>query len=92
MPVVPLKDLNLRPPAKSNLMMAVVCLAYAIPIRVAWQSQQTIRRITHADASVFPAPSIFRIALAMGSAAAFLYDISPPICSPCPYGVGNVGW
>lgn len=63
-----LEDLNLRPPAKSNLMMAVLCLAYAITIRAAWPSQHAIRRITYADDSVFPAQSIFRSGLAIVSA------------------------
>lgn len=63
-----LEDLNLKSPRKSQLMMAVLALAYAITVRAAWNSQSSIRRISYADGSVFPAPSIFRRGLALVSA------------------------
>ncbi|MCB9081890.1 MAG: transposase [Lewinellaceae bacterium] len=60
-----LEQINLRSVAKSNLMMAVVCLAYTITIRAAWKTQKLIRKITFADESVFPAQSVFRRGLAL---------------------------
>lgn len=60
-----LEQINLRSVSKSNLMMAVVCLAYAVTIRAAWKTQKLIRRITFADESVFPAQSVFRRGLAL---------------------------
>lgn len=62
-----LEALNLKATSKSNLMMAVVCLAYAITIRAAWKSQPMVRRIVYADGTVFPAQSIFRRGLALVS-------------------------
>ena len=55
-----LEELNLKSPAKSHLMMAIVCLAYAITIWATWKSQGHIRRISFDNATVFPAQSIFR--------------------------------
>ncbi len=60
-----LEDLNLKPPSKSNLMMALLCLAYALSIRVAWNKQLSIRRIEYPNQTVFPAQSIFRCGLAI---------------------------
>ena len=60
-----LEDLNLKPPPKSNLMMALLCLAYALSIRVAWAGQSAIRLIHYANQSVFPAQSVFRQGLAI---------------------------
>ena len=62
-----LEDLNLKTTSKSNLMMVILCLAYAITIRAAWKSQSQVRRITYADGTVFPAQSIFRRGLALVS-------------------------
>lgn len=59
-----LEDLNLKPPPKSNLMMALLCLAYALSIRAAWNKQLVIRRIQYRNQTVFPAQSIFRHGLA----------------------------
>lgn len=59
-----LEEINLKPPPKSNLMMALLCLAYALSIRVAWDKKETIRRIQYANQTVFPAQSIFRQGLA----------------------------
>lgn len=69
-----LEELNLKSPAKSNLMMAIVCLAYAITIRAAWKSQDRIRRISFDNATVFPAQSIFRKGLALVTAWCASFD------------------
>lgn len=60
-----LEDLNLKPPPKSNLMMALLCLAYALSIRMAWKKQLTPRLIQYANQTVFPAQSVFRQGLAI---------------------------
>lgn len=78
-----LQELNLKPVLKSNLMMAILCLAYSFTIRAAWKSQATIRRIQFANGTVFPAQSIFRRGLALisvwcasfGSFMAYLYTL-----------------
>lgn len=60
-----LENINLKPPEKSNLLMAVVGLAYALTIRSGWEAKQTIRRIRYQDGSCFPAESIFRKSLSL---------------------------
>ncbi|WP_168040644.1 transposase [Neolewinella antarctica] len=60
-----LEDLNLRAVDKSNLLMAIVCLAYSLTIRVGWAARSTIRKIQYADGSSFPAESIFRKGLSL---------------------------
>jgi len=69
-----LEQLNLKSVPKSNLMMAVVCLAYGITIRVGWKSQSTIRRIKFTDLTVFPAQSISRSGLSLLSAWCASFD------------------
>lgn len=60
-----LEAINLQPPRKSNLLMAVVCFAYAVTIRAAWNVRSTIRRIKFSDGSVYPAESVFRKGLSI---------------------------
>jgi hypothetical protein len=60
-----MEDLNLKPPAKSNLMMALLCLAYALSIRTGWKKHADIRMVEYSDQAVFPAHSVFRFGLAM---------------------------
>ena len=55
-----LEDLNMSCPLKSNLMMAVVCLAYVISIRAGWKDREAIRQIQFDDETVLPAQSVFR--------------------------------
>lgn len=62
-----LEQLNLKSKAKSNLMMAVVCLAYTITIKAAWRCQGLVRRIKFANGTTFPAQSVFRKGLALVS-------------------------
>lgn len=45
--------------------MALLCLAYALTIRVAWTGKSAIRYIRYANQTVFPAQSIFRQGLAI---------------------------
>ena len=59
-----LEDMNLANPDKSNLMMALVSLAYVVSIRTAWKNRRFIRKIKFKDQSQFPAESIFRSGLA----------------------------
>ena len=63
-----LEAINLKPTAKSNLMMALVCLAYAITIRAGWKARSTIRRITSTAQGVFKAESVFRRGLSLVTA------------------------
>ena len=60
-----LEQLNLHSINKSNLMMAIVCLAYVVTIRTAWNCRELIRRISFADRTVFPAQSVFRKGLSL---------------------------
>ena len=60
-----LEAINLQPTRKSNLLMAIVCFAYAVTIRAAWNVQSTIRRIHFPDGSVYPAESVFRKGLSI---------------------------
>lgn len=63
-----LEAINFKPVGKSNLLMAIVGLSYAMTIRVGWAAQSTIRIIRYADATIFPAESIFRKALSFTDA------------------------
>mgnify|MGYP006307045379 CR=1 FL=1 len=63
-----LEAINLQPARKSNLLMAIVCLAYAVTIRAAWKVRYTIRQIHFPDGSVYPAESVFRKGLSIISA------------------------
>jgi hypothetical protein len=60
-----LEQLNLKSVGKSNLMMAIVCLAYVITIRAAWKCRSLVRRISFANGTIFPAQSVFRKGLAL---------------------------
>lgn len=60
-----IEEMNLKPPEKSNLMMAILCFAYALTIKAGWQVQKTIRRIQYKNGMVFPAQSIFRKGLSL---------------------------
>lgn len=60
-----LEALNLRPPAKSNLLMALVGLAYTITIRSGWKVRSSIRRIRSSTQAAFPSESIFRRGLSL---------------------------
>jgi len=60
-----LQAINLQPPLKSNLLMAIICLAYAVTIRAAWSVRSTIRKITFPDGNVYPAESVFRKGLSI---------------------------
>lgn len=60
-----LEALNLQPVAKSNLLMTLVGLAYAITIRAGWRSRSTIRRITSTTQGCFAAESVFRRGLSL---------------------------
>lgn len=63
-----LEAINLQPPRKSNLLMALVCLAYAVTIRAAWSVRSTIRKIIFPDGSIYPAESVFRKGLSIVTA------------------------
>ena len=60
-----LEDLNLKPPAKSNLLMALVGLAYSLTVRTGYEAVKKIRLINYQDGSTFPAESIFRKGLSL---------------------------
>lgn len=60
-----LEDINFKPVGRSNLLMAIVGLSYAMTVRVGWAARSTIRIIQYADATVFPAESIFRKGLSL---------------------------
>jgi hypothetical protein len=60
-----LEAINLQPARKSNLLMAIVCLAYAVTIRAAWNVRSTIRQIQFSDGSVYLAESVFRKGLSI---------------------------
>jgi hypothetical protein len=69
-----LEAMNLISTAKSNLMMAVVNLAYAFSIRVGWTKKDDIRSIKYSDGSVFPAISIFRVGITQLTSRAGCYS------------------
>lgn len=69
-----LEAINLQPPRKSNLLMAIVCLAYAVTIRAAWSVRTMIRRIRFTDGSVYPAESIFRKGLSLVTSQCASFD------------------
>ena len=55
-----LEDINLKPVGKSNLLMALVGLAYSLTMRVGHSVANKIRHINYRDGTTFPAESIFR--------------------------------
>jgi hypothetical protein len=60
-----LEAINFKPVGRSNLLMAIVGLSYALTIRVGWAARSKIRIIQYADGTVFPADSVFRKGLSL---------------------------